>query len=195
MLNWVFAVTFTQESAYWVLALSGTILFVIKILLVIFGGDLGGGDADVGGGDGDGGGSSTGVFALFSLQSVLAFFMGAGWMGLACLKEWHTSSLVAFLTSIGFGFALMLMNAGLMAAINKLNQEVSYDIRDGIGHIGKVYLQVPAKGEGTGQVEVTVSGRRKVLRAVSGADAIPTGGLVKVVDVKDGQLLVVEPQE
>jgi ABC-type uncharacterized transport system permease subunit len=42
---------------------------------------------------------------------VLAFFMGAGWMGLACLKEWETGSLTAFLASFTFGLALMVMNA------------------------------------------------------------------------------------
>jgi len=198
MSNWVFAINFDQSSAYWVLALSGTLLFVIKVLLVIFGGDFGGGDAhlDVGGGGGDvHHDGSTGVFALFSLQSVLAFFMGSGWMGLACLNEWKTGSFVAFLASMGFGFMLMVLNAGLMFAINKLNKEITYDVRDGVGHIGKVYLRIPEKGGGTGQVEVTVSGRRKILRAVSDGDTIATGALVKVVDVKDGQILVVAPQD
>ena len=198
MSSWVLAVTFNQELAYWVLALSGTILFVLKVLLLVFGGDLGmdsdmGGDVDAGGGDAHHGGSSA-AFALLSLQSVLAFFMGAGWMGLACLEEWRTSTLTAFFAAMGFGFFLMLLNAGLMYGVNKLNQEVTYDLQTAVGHIAKVYLHVPAKGQGTGQVEVTVSGRRKILRAVSQGEEIDTGALVQVVAVKDGQILVVEPQ-
>lgn len=201
MSSWVFGVAFNQELAYWVLALSGTILFVVKVLLLVFGGDLGGdvhggGDVhvDVGGGDGSHAGSDA-AFALLSLQSVLAFFMGSGWMGLACLEEWHTTSLAAFLAAMGFGFFLMLLNAGMMFGVNKLNQEVTYDLQTAIGHIGKVYLHVPAKGQGMGQVEVTVSGRRKILRGVSQGDEIESGALVKVVEVEDGQILVVEPQE
>lgn len=187
----VFALTIGHESAYWVLALAGTILFVIKVLLVLFGGDAGGGDADAGDTHAD----STGVFAIFSLQSVLAFFMGAGWMGLACLKEWETSKVTAFLAAIGFGVALMALNAALMFGINKLNAEPVVDLREAIGHIAKVYLVIPARGEGTGQVEVTVSERRQIYRAVSEEGSIPSEALVKVIDVKDGQILVVRPQD
>lgn len=186
----VFAVTVDHESAYWVLAIAGSILFVIKVLLVLFGGDAGGGDMDSGGHA-----DSTGVFAVFSLQSVLAFFMGAGWMGLACIKEWETSKFTAFLASIGFGLAMMALNAGLMIGINKLNSEPHVDLREAIGHLAKVYLVIPARGEGTGQVEVTVGDRRQIYRAVSEEGSIPSEALVKVMDVQDGQILVVRPKD
>jgi hypothetical protein len=121
--------------------------------------------------------------------------MGAGWMGLACLREWGTSRFMAFLSSLGFGVGLMLLNASLMFAINKLNKEVHIDLREAIGHLAKVYLVIPARGEGTGQVEVTIADQLKVMRAVSEQGEIPTGGLVKVMDVQDGEILVVRPHD
>ncbi|MDY0004784.1 MAG: hypothetical protein RBU30_26035 [Polyangia bacterium] len=190
MLHPVFALTIDHESAYWVLAIAGSVLFVIKVLLVLFGGDAGGGDAD-----GAGHADSTGVFAIFSLQSVLAFFMGAGWMGLACIKEWETSKLTAFFSAIGFGLTMMALNTGIMFAINKLNAEPKVDLREAIGHLARVYLVIPARGEGTGQVEVTVSDRRQIYRAVSEEGEIPSETLVKVIDVRDGQIMVVRPQD
>jgi len=189
--NSVFGIAFDQNTAYWVMALAGTVLYVIKIGLVLLGGDSG--DADLGG-DGEMGHSSGDTFAVFSLQSVLAFFMGTGWMGLASLNEWMLSPVATFFLSVGFGIALMMLNAVLMFGVHKLNKEVHYDIKSSIGHIGKVYLVIPKKGDGMGQVQIDVSGRNMVMKAVSEGDEIPSEKMVVVTDVRDGQILVVRPQ-
>ncbi|MFH2008220.1 MAG: hypothetical protein ABI333_16675 [bacterium] len=188
----VLGIAFDQNSAYWVMALGGTVLYVLKIVLVLIGGDHGG-DGDVGG-DGSTDHGSGDTFAVFSLQSVLAFFMGAGWMGLAGLNEWQLSPIATFFLAMGFGVVLMMLNAALMFGVNKLNQEVHYDIKSSIGHIGKVYLVIPKKGDGMGQVEMEVSGRHMVMKAVSEGDEIPSEKMVVVTDVRDGQILVVRPQ-
>jgi hypothetical protein len=189
--NSVFGIAFDQNSAFWVMALGGTILYVIKIGLVLLGGDSGDGDL---GGDGDMDHGSGDTFAVFSLQSVLAFFMGTGWMGLAALNEWMLSPIATFFLSVGFGISLMMLNAVLMFGVHKLNKEVHYDIKSSIGHIGKVYLVIPKKGEGMGQVEIEVSGRHMVMKAVSEGDEIASEKMVVVTDVRDGQIMVVRPQ-
>ena len=51
------------------------------------------------------------TFSIFSVGSILAFFMGAGWMGLACRVDWNLNGLVTALVSSGFGFVMMLMAA------------------------------------------------------------------------------------
>jgi hypothetical protein len=53
-------------------------------------------------------------------------------------------------------------------------------------------VNVPAKGKGQGQVEVVVSGRKKVLPAVSTGGKIASFVAVRVLEVRDDKTLVVE---
>jgi hypothetical protein len=174
--------------SYAVMALVGTLLFVIRLAMALFGGDAGdGADADIDVGDSDA------AFSLFSVLSILAFFMGAGWMGLACRLDWDLGRLVSAIVSAGFGFVMMLAAAGLSWGARRLNREVAYDVATAVGHTGRVYLTVPAKGVGTGQVEISVSGRKKVLRAESTGGKIAAFQDVVVVEVRDDGTLIVEP--
>ncbi len=174
---------------YAILALIGTLLFVVRLAFALFGGGDGGDfdvdvDADVG---------TDASFTLFSLLSVMAFIMGTGWMGLAARVDWELGRALSAFMSVGFGTTMMLLASGLMYMTRRLNREVQYDVRTAIGKTARVYLTLPEKGKGDGQVEVTVSGRRKVLRAVSTASEIKAFTAVTVVDVRDDETLVVKP--
>ena len=172
---------------YGVLALVGTLLFVIRLSIALFAGSDGGDfdvDADIG---------TDASFTLFSLLSIMAFIMGTGWMGLAARIDWGLGRAVSAVLAVGFGTTMMLLASGLMYLTRKLNREVQYDLQTAIGKTARVYLTLPPKGEGEGQVEVTVSGRKKVLRAVSTGARIEAFSAVTVVDVRDDDTLVVEP--
>ncbi|NNL66916.1 MAG: hypothetical protein HKP30_11775, partial [Myxococcales bacterium] len=145
-----------DTTAYLVMALAGTFLFLLRLGFALFVGadiDM---DADV---DADVGSDAS--FSLFSLLSILAFFMGAGWMGLACRLEWGVGRFGSAMAALGFGGAMMLFASLLMYGTRRLNQEITYDVGTAVGTTARVYARIPAKGEGAGQVEVTVSGRRK----------------------------------
>ena len=133
------------------------------------------------------------AFTLFSVLSILAFFMGSGWMGLACRLDWGMSRLASSLIAAGFGFTMMIAASGLTYMTRKLNREVHYDVSTAVGHTARAYLTIPESGKGHGQVEVVVSGRKKVLRAVSTSKKIPAFADVKIVEVRDDDTLVVEP--
>ena len=173
---------------YAVMAIIGTLFFVLRLLLALFfGGDGGDVDGDLADHGGDGG------FSLFSLLSILAFFMGAGWMGLTCRIDWNLGSFVSAAAATGFGFTLMLMASGMMAFARKLSRTVEYDLQTAVGKVANVYMTVPAKGEGGGQVQVSVSGRLMTLTAVSAGPALPAFTSAKVVEVRDDGALVIEP--
>lgn len=172
----------------------GTLLFAIRLVLMLIGG-LDGGDFDVGA-DADGGlEAHGGGFSLFSMFSIVAFMMGAGWLGLACRREWGLNPALSALAAGGFGFLLMFLSSYGMYQMRKLNESGDYEPRSCIGRIGRVYLNVPAKGEGRGRVEIAVNGRRKVLPAVSTGDAIASFAAVKVLDVQETETLIVEPAD
>jgi len=180
-----------DAAIYLFLAVTATALFVIRLGLQFFFGDVDVHlDTDV---HIDAHMDSTGAFELFSLLSVLAFLMGVGWMGLSCRVSWGVGSAASAVAATSFGLALMGLSSGLMYAVRQMAQEGRYDVNTAIGEIGKVYLTIPAKGEGQGQVEVTVSGRRKVLPAVSNGAAIPAFERVKIVATAGEETFVVEP--
>jgi hypothetical protein len=191
LLNWTDALHFGVDVVvYLILALLGTIFFVLRLVIALFfggdGGDIDGDLSDVGHGDS--------TFSMFSLLSILAFFMGAGWMGLTCRVNWDLSSMTSALAAAGFGFVLMAMASGLMALTRSLNQVVEYDLGTAVGHIASVYMSIPAKGQGRGQIKVTVSGRLKMMDAVSNGPRISEFKSVKVVSVRDDGTFVVEPE-
>ena len=176
-----------DAAFYFVMAAVGTLLFLFRLGFAIFGADADG-DVDV-----DLEADSTGAFQVFSVLSILAFFMGAGWMGLACRIDWGLGRLPSALAAAGFGFLMMLAASGLAWGARRLNREVTYDLGTAVGHTARVYLTIPASGEGLGQVEVSVSGRRKVIQAASRGAEIAAFSDVKVVDVRDDEVLIVEP--
>jgi hypothetical protein len=190
-------VDFDLVSAYWVLALAGTILFIIKMSLLLLGGHAGDASGlpgtDVHAGDAAHQTGST--FAVFSIQSVLAFFMGCGWMGLAAVKEWELGGTQSLLAAVGFGAFLMVLNAFLMSMLSHLTQEFTVELSTAVGHVAKVYLAIPEAGKGTGEVELTASGRKMVVTAKSVGPAIPSFAMVTVVEVLDEKMVVVAPRD
>ena len=180
-----------DASIYLFLAVTATALFVIRLGLQFFFGDVDMHvDTDV---HVDAHMDSTGAFELFSLLSILAFFMGVGWMGLACRVSWGMGSALSAVSATAFGLSLMGLSSGLMYAVRQMAEEGRYDVNTAIGEIGKCYLTIPAKGEGQGQVEITVSGRLKVLPAISNGERIPAFQRVKIVAVVGEDTFVVEP--
>ena len=176
-----------DASIYLFLAVAATLLFLLRLGLQVFFGGLDG-DVDVDGDHMD----STGAFTFFSLLSILAFFMGIGWMGLACRISWGMGAATSAVAATGFGLALMLLSSGLMYAVRQMSEEARYDVNTAVGAIAKVYLTIPAKGQGQGQIEVTVSGRRKVMAAVSAGGEIPAFTRVKIMGLADSNTFLVE---
>lgn len=191
LLNWTDALSYGMDVVvYLIMALVGTLFFVLRLVFALFfGGDAG--DLD---GDMSDVGHADSAFSMFSLLSILAFFMGAGWMGLTCRVDWDLSSMVSAMAAAGFGIVLMAMASGLMAFARTLNQVVEYDVKTAIGKTASVYMTIPERGKGAGQIKVTVSGRLKMMDAISSGPRIPEFQSVKVLSVGDDGTFVVEPQ-
>lgn len=187
MFNWDDALRYGMDVLiYLFMALVGTAFFVLRLIIALFFG----GDGDVDGDLADVGGD--GAFNLFSLLSILAFFMGAGWMGLTCRVDWELNSMVSALAATGFGFALMTMASAMMAFARKLSRSVEYDPATAVGRTANVYMAIPAKGEGRGKIQVSVSGRLKTMDAISAGDRIDEFQSVTVLSVRDDGTFLVE---
>lgn len=179
----------TDVIIYLMMGLVGTGLFVVRLAIALFAGGDAEFDVDV-----DDVGGSGNAFTFFSLLSILAFFMGAGWMGVACRVDWGLGGFASGLISAGFGFGMMGLASTLMYFTRRLNRNIRYDVNTAVGKTARVYLTIPKKGEGRGQVQVSVSGRRKVMSAISNGAAIDAFTDVLVVETLDDETLVVEPK-
>ena len=174
-----------DTAVYAGMALLGTALFALRMVLMFvmgidFDGDIDFEDIEHGTG-----------FSLFSLQSIIGFFMGAGWAGLAARLEWGLDTPLSALIAGGFGVVLMVLSAAMMFAALKLKHEVHYEMDDAAGKIGTAYVTIPEKGSGTGQVRVTISGRQMTVDAVSSGEKIEAFSTVRVDQVRDDKVLVV----
>ena len=137
-------VNFLTTFYFW-LGVSMMALFVIK--LIIF---------SVSGMD-DGSGDLVGTevdteFNFISLQSILAFLMGFGWMGYAAI-EWNFSAKISLLFAVGGGLVLMLLSAYLMYFMKKLNSTPKYDLKACVEKTGTSYVKFAPKGMGRIQIE------------------------------------------
>lgn len=171
-------------SVYYYIAVFSTLVFVIKTLIFSFTG----GDAEVFT-DFTTEFEAETSFDFLSIQSILAFFMGFGWVGLAGLKQWHLSLVLTTVAAVGFGLVLMFLTAYLMFLIKKLNHKVVKNYSACIGTTAKAYTAFQPKNEG--QIEITVNGKLTVEKALNDSEEeIEAFSQVKVTDYKDNKFRI-----
>ncbi len=175
----------TMENVFLVLAVFSTIFYIIKMCLFLF---LGG-DMEVHA-DFDSMTDCDTSFSFLSVQSILAFFMGFGWVGLTFLTQLKTAAWIAFVAAFIIGVIFMFVSAWLMFMVKKLDKNVKIDMKDYVGTVGRAYSAFKANGKG--QIEITINGKLSVIDAVNLTDAeIPAFGAVKIEKFENNIIYIV----
>lgn len=171
---------------FFVITASATFLYMTMNFLML----VGGGDhSDFDSHDG----TSDLAFKFFSTQTILAFFMGFGWSGITATIKWKLSIWPATALAVGFGFILMSFSAFLLFQSRKLNHTTKIDLSKAIGAKAMVYSRIPLSSlEGSGRIQVVVSGTQRVVSAVSVDEAIDSFSEVEVIGLKDKDTLIVK---
>ncbi len=166
---------------YLYLAWFATILFVVKLAIFqIFGGD-GGSEVST---DFTTETETDTSFSFLSLQTILAFLMGFGWMGYAASVEFGWNLFESFAAAFVVGLLFMFGTAYLMFSVKKLEKTVNKDKSTAVGKIGKAYSNFEPKG--SGQIEIEVSGQLTVGNAVNTTEEpINSFDRVRVVKVEN----------
>ena len=179
-----------MTQVYWVITAPATLIFILILILTIFGSDL---DSDVQTGidssiaDGD-----SIPFQFLSAKSIVGFFVMFGWSGLGLLSAGVAPFLVILL-SIICGLLMMVAMASLFYFMSKLTDNGTLNMKNAIGRLGEVYLTIPANRKGMGKVQLTVQGSIQTLDAITDdPEAIATSSLIEVLDVIDQQILLVK---
>ena len=173
---------------FWCIAIISSLIFIIQSILSLlgFGGadDL---DADFDG-NLDGDGSS---YGWLSFRNMINFLLGFSWSGVLFYNQIANTSLLIFI-SLVIGLAFVAMFVLIMRQFRKLEENNTFKIENTVNKTGQVYLAIPAMRQGKGKILISINGSTRELDALSEADAIETGSLVRVTKVIDNTLLSVE---
>ncbi|OAB60706.1 hypothetical protein AY599_25115 [Leptolyngbya valderiana BDU 20041] len=177
MLDWFFA-----DGAIWfaIPALFGTGLFVIQLLAGELGGDF---DLDA---DVDLDASGAGDFRALSIQTIAAFCLGSGWMGLGAFRvlDLGMTGSVAIAVVSGVGIAWLM--SWMTRQVFKMQRSGNISIASAAGLTGDVAVTVPPANAGRGAVSVVINGNRREYDAVqAGEEPIPPRTSVKIVSADD----------
>jgi len=180
------------EQIFWILAAPATVIFLLLLVLTVFGGDTDTDvDADV---DGDIADGDSIPFQFISLKNIVAFFAVFGWSGIGFIHSGLASWLVVLLALL-CGLLMMFLMATLFYLMSRLAESGTFNMKNAIGKIGEVYLFIPAKRGGMGKVQLTVQGSLRTLDAITDdLENIPTSSIIEVSDVIDNQILLVKKQ-
>jgi len=141
---------------------------------------LDGGTMDVGGG-----------LSLFSMRSLVNFFVGFGWAGVSFYSlvspKWLLYPL-SIVVGIGFGYMYFFIRK----KTKQLESDGTINMNDCMGKACEVYLRIPGEGAGQGKVQISLHGSVLEFPAVTSGVQLATGTHVRVVEILGDNVLRVE---
>jgi hypothetical protein len=176
---------------YWALAIFGSLIFIIQLVMAMFGFGAGH-DVDA---SGAAGGTDVAtvhadgfsIFKLFSVQSVFAFITFFGWGGVI----WGKNGIGGFFAAFACGLFMMFATSLLLYYLMKLQQSGNINPCDFVGKTGTVYMNIAAGRIDHGKVTINLQGCSREIMAVADEN-IPTGTSVSVVQQIDGRRFLVK---
>lgn len=127
----------------------------------------------------------------FTIKNFIAFFTIFGWTGVALSKGNVNKGLTIVIALIA-GLTVVAIMVFLFASMNKLKQSGTLQMKNALGVIAETYLFIPAKRAGFGKVHIKIQGSLHELQAITDdEEQIPTGKLVKVIDIVNDSVLLV----
>ena len=177
---------------YWALALFGSFVFLIQLVMAVFGFGAGH-DVDTSAAGGHDAGATGhadagfSIFKLFSVQSVVAFITFFGWGGVL----WGRTGWFGFFMACACGVVMMFGTAFLIYALLKLQHAGNVKNKDLLGCTGSVYMMIPGGMAEAGKVTVNTGSCTREISAVAEAE-IPSGVSVVVESQLDGNKFLVK---
>ncbi len=133
-----------------------------------------------------------GTMNFFTVQGIITFLCVFGWVGIATYTM-SRNTVLAVILGLVLGLAAMYGVAKLLWVSKKLAQNGTLNVKNLLGASGTVYLVIPGDGENRGKVNVASGERLVEFDAITdGGEALPDGTPVRVIDIRAGNVLVVE---
>lgn len=176
------------EKAFWFIALPASLIFIIQTIMTFIGVDANDGTSPDFDGDFD---ATDAPFQLFSLRNLINFLLGFSWTGISFYK---TITNQAILISVSFlvGALFVYLFFMIIKQVQKLAEDNSFTMKETIGKTASVYLRIPGNKLGYGKVQLSVRGSFHEINAVTAEDELPTGTMIRIVELLDDNLVLVE---
>lgn len=187
MIDWFNHLTLEYQIFYGIGILALAVV-AVQMLMTLIGFDHDGGfDLELGDID-----HGSGI-GLFSSQTLGAFFLAFGWVGVAALKNGF-SIIMSSAIAMGFGFASMVAMLVLLRGLLRMQSKGNLNYSSVIGQEGTVYVTIPGGDEdGGGQIEINIQGRFRTASARKIAPgALKPGQRVRVTGVNGPASFIVE---
>lgn len=178
------------QKTYWVITGISTLIFLFILVTTVLGAnseDMGSADAEI---DAD-----TGVgFQFFTFKNLVAFFAIFGWSGIASIDAGNSKS-ITIIISLFCGLLMMGIMATLFFYVSKLTSSGTLKMENALNCIGEVYLTVGANRSKSGKIQIKIQGALRELEALTdAAEDLKQGRIIKVTQVTNNGLLIIEPQ-
>lgn len=178
MMDWWNSLAVEMKFFYFI-GITSMMVVVVQLLLTLVGFDSdgvdGGFDPDVGDFD-----HGSGI-GLFSTQTLAAFFVAFGWIGVVALKV-GLGTFGAGALAFGCGVISMYVMFHMLRGLLRLQGKGNLEYSNAIGEEGSVYVTIPANDADGGQIQVNIQGRLTTAAArTKEADPIKPGQRVRIV--------------
>ena len=180
MAEWFSNLEFLSQL-YWLVAIIGSLIFSVVMVMAFAGGEADDIDGDIEAG-----------FQFISFKNLVGFFTIFGWSGIACIDAGLSAALTIFISVI-CGLLMMVIMAALYFFISKLSDSGTLNYKNALDAVGEVYLPIGSDRSKMGKVNVSVQGTMRELDALTDSlTPLKTGTIIKVVDVTSNGILIVD---
>jgi hypothetical protein len=175
-------------KTFWFIAIPASLIFVVQTIMTFIGAD--GSDGIAPDFDGDLSGDDA-PFQLFSFRNLINFLLGLSWTG---ITFYHLIANKAILMGLSLlvGASFLYLFFLIIKQVQKLAEDNSFQFSNTLHKTGEVYLTIPENKKGKGKVLISVNGSFHELDAMTENDKINSGTMVKVVNIVDNSILIVE---
>lgn len=119
--------------------------------------------------------ASARLFQVLSFRAIVAALTFFGLGGLGALSKGYSATIALMVATLA-GCAALYGMYKLMKAIYSFQSSGNVNLRNAVGRAAKIYVPVPASGDGKGKVLINVQGRTMELEAVTDeAERLVTG--------------------
>jgi hypothetical protein len=131
-------------------------------------------------------------FQAFSLRNLINFLLGFSWTGVSFYSIIENKTLLVLL-SVSVGVSFVYGFFAVIKQIQKLAEDNSFKIEATRFKTAEVYLTIPERRTGKGKILISINGASHELSAMTDYEKIPSGAIVKVMDIENENVVIVEP--
>ena len=185
MIDWLLNLEPAGMTYFVTCGILSSAVLLIQMIALLLGGAFDVPDLDLDVGEG-------GATGMFSIRGIGAFFTGFGWTGAAVLEAGHSLTLATISATV-VGVSVLAGFVAMMRWLYGLRSEGTIKYANAIGQIGSVYVPIPPRRQGIGQIEILVQSRMATVRALSDSEErIENRTAVQVTELVDARTLLVE---